>query len=123
VTVEDAVQDVIDAVNAASLTRGDSQPLNVTDFEPLPGGVDRPCSVSVTFSALTATDIGVTVRLYADGSADHTEAEKLTRSLTPALDTALDGVPAPRSPWTKTWSGDLTAYVVETTLAIGREDF
>jgi hypothetical protein len=123
VNVETAVQDVVTAINAKTLDRGDGQQINVIDFDPMPGTLDRPCSVGVTFGALTSTDIGVVVRLYADGSSSVAEAEKLTRSLTPDLDDALDAVPAPRSPWTKTWAGELSAYVVETTLAIGREDF
>lgn len=122
-TLEAAVQDVVTKLKAQNLTRGDTKPLTVTDADPLPGQVDRPAAVCVTFAGIQPTDWRLSVRLYVDASSDVPSAEKLARSLAPTLDAALDAVPAPRSGWAKTFSPGFSAYVIETFLDYPRDDF
>lgn len=122
-TLEAAVQDVVAKLTAKALTRGDGQPLVITDADPLPGKTDRPAAVCVTFAGIQPTDWRLSVRLYVDASSDVPAAEKLARSLTPSLDAALDAVPVPRSAWAKAFSPGFYAYVIETFLDYPRDDF
>lgn len=121
--IEEAVQAVVTALKAPNLDRGDGQPLNVTDFMPIPGAMDKPCAVAVWFDVLEETDFGIKVTLVADTSSDPEAAERLCRSLVEDLDAACDALPVPRSSWRKTYSPEFSAYIVETLLGYPRDDF
>jgi hypothetical protein len=123
VIVEEAIADVVEAIESAGITRPDGGAMTVVDYDATPDTLDRPVACTVSFGALTDTDIGVDVRLFFDTSSDVKSAEQLARTITPAVDTALDDVPAPRSTWNKSWSNELSCFVVTTTLAMPREDF
>lgn len=117
------MQAVVTALRGASITRADGGAITVIDYDPTPGALDRLNALAVTFAGMSETDWGVTVRIYVDTASDVAAAERFARSLAPMVDAAVDSIPAPRTSWSKTWSADLNAYVIETTLAFPRDDF
>jgi hypothetical protein len=96
----------------------------VVRYEPAPGSLPAPASVSVASAGMNATDFLVTVRVYTATNSNVEWAADTRDDIVTAVEALLDTDTAwPRSDWTFVWAEDFDAFVGSCTLTVPRDDF
>lgn len=107
----------------ATLTAALSASYEVLDYEPGPGRLNKPTSVTVATAGMTATDYRLYVRCYSDTSRVKPEdAEDALDNMVEATEDALP-VEVPRSSWAVEWSEIHDAFIATTVAEFPRDDF
>ena len=94
----------------------------VYDYEPLPGDLTRPVSVTITTAGMTPDEFQLEVRIYATDATQQITQARLDLAI--AQVDARIGTSAEFGPseWEIAWVNEITAWVALSRLAAGRQD-
>lgn len=94
----------------------------VYDHEPPAGKVEKPVSITLVTSGVTADDYQFEIRIYADATTDAKAAQDSLDAVIDAMETLVTDDFGPYE-WEVGYLADIGAFVASSTITHGREDF